>query len=103
MARQKKEVISIDSLDTEGKQRIRDAIKMFSDSLARMDSEREYQKNLLDDLSDKYGVDTKLIKKIAKVHHKSNFQDVVHENEEFHTSFETVFGHPVIGVVDGNQ
>lgn len=75
------------------------AIKGFcaemSNSFVRVSAERDFQKDAVALLMEKYEFPKeakKVLKKMAKVHHTAKFQSVVEESEEFQETFRSVFG-----------
>jgi len=72
------------------RQKLKIAIGEITNCLLRIDSEREAMKEIIADASTKYGVDKKMIRKIATTMYKHNYADVQAENEEFETLYETL-------------
>jgi len=72
------------------RQKLKLAIGEITKCLLRIDSEREAMKEIISDASTKYGVDKKMIRKIATTMYKHNYADVQAENEEFETLYETL-------------
>lgn len=72
------------------RKKIRDALQEASNSLLRVDAERDLIKNIIADLNDAYKIPKKTISKMIKVHHKNNFQEEVAEADEFETLYQTV-------------
>lgn len=65
-------------------------IKEISDSMTRIESERDLIKETINDMSDQFQLNKKYIRKMAKVYHKQNFQQEKQETEEFETLYEQV-------------
>jgi len=76
--------------DDETKKRIRDALVEISNSMTRMDAERDLIKNILQDVDDDTGVPKKYIRKMARIYHKQNLNEVKAENDDVETLYETV-------------
>lgn len=72
------------------RKKIRDAMQEASNSLIRIDAERDLIKNIITDLNDAYQIPKKTISKMIKVYHKNNFQEEVASADEFETLYETV-------------
>ena len=73
------------------KEKLIGGIKELSNSMVRIDSEREFQKDAVDNIADETGVDKKYIKRLATVYHKQTFAKVQSETEEFETLYEELF------------
>lgn len=72
------------------RQRLKMAIGEITNCLLRIDSEREAMKEIIGDANKKYGVDKKMIRKIATTMYKHNYADVTAENEEFELLYESL-------------
>ena len=72
------------------KKTINDAIKEASNSLVRIDAERDLIKNIVEDLNNNFKINKKILSKMIKTYHKQNFQDEVASNDEFETLYQTV-------------
>lgn len=77
-------------LTPEDKKVLRKAIMELNDSLTRVGAERDLQKEIINDTFDKIGVDKKMIRKMAKVYFKANFNDEVASANEFEEFYEEV-------------
>jgi ABC-type microcin C transport system permease subunit YejB len=90
-----KPTVNISSLnDTERKQ-LKKAIMELNDSMSRVAAERDLQKEIINDLYDKLGVDKKLLRRMAKVYYKANFGEEVEEDKTFEESYELVIKNTV--------
>lgn len=89
--RQQKTYMPIDQLSDLDKKKVKDAIHELDNSYVRMDGERALQKAILSDLEDSLNVDKKIVRKIAKVYHNQNIEEVRLEVEELETSYDTFF------------
>jgi hypothetical protein len=76
----------------EDKKQIRNAVQEASNSLLRIDAEKDLMKNIVDGLHDTYQIPKKTISKIIKVYHKQNFTEEVALNEEFEDLYQSVTG-----------
>ena len=75
---------------SEDKKKIKEALQEASNSLLRIDAERDMIKHIVDDLNDNYKIPRKTINKMIKVHHKQNFQEEVAEHEEFEVMYQNI-------------
>ena len=60
---------------------LKNGVKEMSDSKLRQDAEKTLQKEIVEALHEKTGIEKKLIRKIALVFHKGNSKEVADENE----------------------
>lgn len=70
--------------------KLRDGVQEIANSLARMDSEREYQKESVAELAEKFNVDKKHIKRMAVDYHKDMFDKKMGEVEDYQQLYESV-------------
>jgi len=69
---------------------ILDAMSEHSNSVTRVEAEKDLQKNIISDLSDKVGIDKKFLNKLATMYHNQNFQQFQQEREEIEELYESV-------------
>jgi predicted solute-binding protein len=84
----KKNFVSINSLTTMDRRKLKSAIIELNDSMTRISAENDLQKDVLNNVAEEIGLDKKLVKRLAKTYYKSNFNVEVEENknfEEFYT------------------
>lgn len=62
----------------------------ISNSMLRIKSEREYIKEAIDAAAEKYDMNKRILRKMAKVYHNNSFTDEVTEMEEFQELYESV-------------
>jgi hypothetical protein len=74
----------------EDKKKIFGAIREISNSLTRIEAERDLIKDIVKDVSDNYQIPRKTVKKIATTYHKQNMTQVEQEHEEFVELYEEV-------------
>ena len=74
----------------EDRKKIMSAIQEISNSLTRMEAERDLIKDILQDVEDKFEMPKKYTRKVAKIYHKQNFTEVQQEQEELESIYETV-------------
>lgn len=60
---------------------LKNGMKEISDSKLRQDAEKTLQKEIIDALHEKTGIEKKLIRKIASVFYKGNSKEVADESE----------------------
>jgi hypothetical protein len=81
---------SVEALSPEDKKVLRKAIMEMNDSMTRVGAERDLQKEIINETFDKLGVDKKMIRRLAKVYFKANFNDEVEENNQFESFYDEV-------------
>jgi hypothetical protein len=72
------------------KHELRGVMKEISNSMTRISGEKDYIKEAIIRASDKYQMNKKILRKMAKVFHQNNFTDEVTEMEEFQKLYEDV-------------
>jgi hypothetical protein len=82
--------VSINSLSDSQKKELKEAIVQLNDSLTRVASERDYQKDSINAISDKTGVDKKIIRRMAKVYFRANYSQEQEENRQFEDFYDGV-------------
>jgi hypothetical protein len=85
-----KPFVSINSLTETQKTELRNAIKSLNDSMTRVASEKDFQKEAIAAAADKSGVDKKIIRRMANVYFKSNYDEVKEEQEKFEEFYDGV-------------
>jgi fatty acid-binding protein DegV len=66
------------------------ALKEWSNSAGRVEAEKDLQKNIIDDLSDKVDIEKKYLNKLATMFHKQNFAQFQQEREEIEELYESI-------------
>ena len=69
---------------------IADGIKEISNSMTRIEGERTYIKESFEALSDKFGVDKKYLRRMARDFHKDQFEVVTEEDAQYSDLFEAI-------------
>ena len=69
---------------------IHDCMKEISDSMTRIESERDFIKNAIGTICEEQNLSKKTFRKLVKVYHKQNFHQEVQSHEEFETLYETI-------------
>ncbi len=79
------------TLTPEDKKKIASAIKEISNSMTRVDAEKELITDIITVTHQLHGVDKKHLRKIAGIYHKSNMTEVRTENDDIDTLYEELF------------
>ena len=74
----------------EDRKKVHNALVEASNSLTRIDAERDLIKNIISDTSKNFQIPKKTIKKLVRVYHKQNFDEEVAVAEQFENLYETV-------------
>jgi len=74
------------------KEKLQNAIKEISNSMTRIDAERDFQKDAIEKVADETGVEKKYVKQIAAMYHKQTFTQVQTAREEVESLYEDLFG-----------
>jgi len=69
---------------------IYEAIKEISNSLVRVEGERDFIKEAVNETCEKYELSKKTFRKMVKVYHKQNYNQQKEEFSEFETMYETI-------------
>lgn len=79
------------TLNPEEKKAVKGAVQEMSDSMLRIDAEKELMKDIVDVTFEKYGVDKKHFRKLANIYHKANMDEVRTEFDDLETLYEELF------------
>lgn len=71
------------SFDENQLKSIRDALSEISNEMTVIDSHKEAIKDVVDALYDNFKIPKKVLRRMAKTHHKQSFQEEVTEDNEF--------------------
>ena len=69
---------------------ILECMKEISASMTRTEGEREFVREAIKEICEKYQLSKKTFRRMAKVYHKQNFSLELEEHEEFETMYETI-------------
>ena len=72
------------------RQKLKIALEQITDSMARMDSEKEHIKEVITTIKENFELDPKHIRKMAKTMYDRSFADLQQENEDFELLYESV-------------
>jgi hypothetical protein len=74
------------------KQRIKDAMVEISNAMTRIEAERDFIKDAVAALEEDVGVPKKYIRKMAKIYHKQNLNEVRGEMDDVEALYESTIG-----------
>jgi hypothetical protein len=86
--------------DPAARKAIKKCMDELSASMARIDGERDFIKEAIDNICEEYEMSKKTFRKLAKVYHKQNFSKEVAEHEEFETMYEQLTGETTRGDIN---
>jgi polyhydroxyalkanoate synthesis regulator phasin len=72
------------------RQAIKNALQEISNSLTRIEGERDLIKDILQTVQDNQNIPKKYVRKLAKIFHKQNYTEVQQEQEDIDSLYETV-------------
>ena len=72
------------------KKALKGVLDELSNSMLRVKSEKEFQKEAIEDAAEKFNMNKKILRKMTKVYHNNSFTEEVMEMEEFQTLYESV-------------
>ena len=72
------------------RKKIKDALQEISDSMTRMEAERDLIKDIINDVNDNFKLPKKYISKMAKIYHKQNFAKEQQETDELESLYITI-------------
>lgn len=74
------------------REKLRAMLVEMTNSLTRIDAEKELLKETADEVSRQYELPKKLVNKLARTMHKRNYSQVAAENDSFETLYEAITG-----------
>lgn len=72
------------------RKKIKDALQEISDSMTRIQAERDLIKDIVKEVSDTHQLPKKYINKMARIYHKQNFQITQQEQDELESLYITI-------------
>jgi septal ring factor EnvC (AmiA/AmiB activator) len=80
--------VSINALSNDDKKKVKNVIYALNDSLTRVAAERELQKQAIEEVFDELGIDKKIVRRMAKVYYKANYNTELEMGNEVRRGFE---------------
>lgn len=74
------------------REKLLEVIKECSDSMTRIQGEKDFMKEQVSEISEQLQIPKKLVNKMIKVYHKRNYDEEVAIQEQFETLYQTVIG-----------
>lgn len=69
---------------------IQKAVREISDSMTRMEAERDFIKEATNNTCNAFELSKKTFNKMVRVYHQQNYTRIKEENEEFEEMYETI-------------
>ena len=86
--------------DPAARKAIKKCMDELSASMVRIDGERDFTKEAINNICEEYEMSKKTFRKLAKVYHKQNFSKEVAEHVEFETMYEQLTGETTLGDIN---
>jgi hypothetical protein len=74
----------------EDRKKLKAMIVEMTNTLSRVDAEREHLKEIAAVASDEFGIQKKIINKLARTMYKNNYTDLQQENQHFEFLYESL-------------
>jgi hypothetical protein len=78
--------------DPVARKKIRDALQEISNSMTRVEAERDLIKEIISNVSEEHKIKKKAISKMARIYHKQNFDQEVKEFQDLEALYDDVTG-----------
>lgn len=72
------------------RKKIKDALQEISDSMTRIEAERDLIKDIVNDINDNFKLPKKYVNKMARIYHKQNFAKEQQETDELESLYLTI-------------
>ena len=72
------------------REKIRRVLRTVSESMTRIEAEKDLIKEEIAALAEEFDIPKKFLNRMARTYHRQNFKDVVEEQDDFETLYETV-------------
>lgn len=74
----------------EDRKTIKGAMEEISNSYTRIDGEKEFIKEAINELAEKVDVPKNILRKMARIYHKQNMTEIVSEMEDIEALMESI-------------
>jgi hypothetical protein len=85
------------NISAEDMKKLMGALKDMSNSMLRVEAERQLQKDVRNDICEELDLNKKVFSRLARTYHKQNYTEEVEINEEFEKIYEGVINRPLEG------
>ena len=77
--------------NNEDRKKVANAIQEISNSMTRIDAEKDLIKDIVDQTSEKFELDKKHLRKLATIYHKQNLTEVKTDFDEIENLYQEIF------------
>jgi hypothetical protein len=84
-------MIMLTTLNPTDKAKLKGKFDEISNAYTRIEAERDLVKEIFADIKDEFEIIPKVTRKLARIYHKRNLQEVVAENEEVTEAYDQLF------------
>lgn len=74
----------------EDRRKVLEAMKEYSNSLTRIEAEKDFQKEVLDKIEEDFDLPKKYMRKVANIYHKQNLTEVVGQVNDIEDLYEAL-------------
>jgi len=74
-----------------------DCMREISNSMTRIDAERDFIREAINNICDEQNLSKKTFRRMAKTYHKQNFNSEVEQHEEFETLYQAITNSTTMG------
>lgn len=85
-----KNYVSINNLSPEARKSVRKLVEEINDSMTRIQSEKDLQKEGIKSTCERLGIDPKIVRKIGRAYYKANFNQEVADFSDYENFYELV-------------
>jgi hypothetical protein len=82
------------NISPEDMKKLMGALKDMSNSMLRVEAERQLQKDVRNDICEELDLNKKVFTRLARTYHKQNYTEEVEINDEFEKIYEGVINRP---------
>jgi lysyl-tRNA synthetase class I len=82
--------VTVNSLNENDRNRLKNAIREMNDSMTRVAAERDLQKETIKTLHDELGLDKKIVRRMARTYYNANFNSEVEDNKSFEEFYSVI-------------
>lgn len=78
------------------RKKVKDALQEISNSMTRIEAEKDFIKDAVQNISENFKLSKKTVNKLARVYHKQSFGTETQEFQEFESLYEEVVATPAV-------
>lgn len=85
--------------DPAARKTIKDCMEEISNSMTRIEGERDFIKEAINNTCEEFQLNKKTFRKLVKTYHKQNFSNEVADHEEFELMYQQLTNETSLGVI----